>query len=80
MSYAVIAAAPGSLSISVYILLMYFGMNSVVWNDVALDGVTMQRIKELPQVDTEVSDRRTRPEAGARARRAARRRAPWLRD
>ena len=30
------------------------GMNAVVWNDIAIDGVTSKHIKEYPEIDTEL--------------------------
>ena len=52
--YAAIWASK-QLSYSVNILMMFFGMNSVVWNDIALDGITAAKIKEHPNLDTEIS-------------------------
>lgn len=54
MSYGVVSAMPNALSDSLFIFAMWAGMNAVVWNDSALDGVTMLKIKEHPAVDTEL--------------------------
>ena len=52
--YATIAAIPNLVSDSVAVLLFFLGVNAMVWNDTALDGFTMQKIKEYPAVDQEL--------------------------
>ena len=55
--YAVVASAgvAGALPVAGCVAMFFFGMNSVVWNDVALDGVTTQKVKEFPSLDVELS-------------------------
>ena len=54
LSYSLVAVAPNMLSDAMFIFAMWAGMNAVVWNDSALDGATMLKIKEHPAVDTEL--------------------------
>ena len=52
--YAIIAAAPNAIGDSLSVFLFFLGVNAMVWNDTALDGFTMQKIKEFPAVDQEL--------------------------
>ena len=53
-AYATIAVYKNVIEYSLMIVLMFCGMNSVVWNDIAVDGITSRNIKEYPEVDTEL--------------------------
>ena len=53
-AYGLIAAIPSSLSNAVFTFLLWAGMNSVVWNDIAIDGMTVQKMKLHKHVDTEL--------------------------
>ena len=53
VSYGMIWASK-NMSYMVTVLCMWFGMNSVCWSDIALDGITAQKIKENPNLDTEI--------------------------
>ena len=54
VGYAIIAAAPNAISDGLSIFLFFLGVNAMVWNDTALDGVTMKKIVEFPGVDAEL--------------------------
>ena len=53
-AYGLIAAIPKALSDAVFTFLLWAGMNSVVWNDIAIDGMTVQKMKRHKHVDTEL--------------------------
>jgi len=55
-AYATISAASVNsslLSDAASIVMLCFGMNAIVWNDVAVDGLCCIKIKEFPEVDAE---------------------------
>ena len=53
-AYGLIAAIPKALSDAVFTFLLWAGMNSIVWNDIAIDGMTVQKMKHHKHVDTEL--------------------------
>ena len=55
-AYTLLATAgvAGTISVPACIALFFFGMNSVVWNDVAIDGLTTQKVKEFPSMEIEL--------------------------
>ena len=57
-AYAIIATAgvAGTLSINMCIMLFFLGMNAVVWNDTAIDGLTTQKIKVRERLDERLND------------------------
>ena len=50
-AYGLVAAVPNAMSNAVFTLCMWAGMNAVVWNDVAIDGITIQ--VRLPHARTD---------------------------
>ena len=56
-SYGLVSVAASNASMfsnAVSALLMGLGLNGVVWNDVAIDGLTLRKMKEHPEVDAEL--------------------------
>ena len=56
-SYGLVAVAASNASMfsnAVSALLMGLGLNGVVWNDVAIDGLTLRKMREHPEVDAEL--------------------------